>query len=97
MVRLPLLTTHGDMRPMAEIEEEVIRRAIQHYNGQMSEVARKLGIGRSTFTASSRNLELTAVIPPKMKMQPRVRTLNARLEFIVTAVEAQPLHSLPCD
>ncbi|MGB8816492.1 MAG: sigma-54 dependent transcriptional regulator [Rhizobiaceae bacterium] len=46
---LPLLTAQGDMRPMAEIEEDVIRRAIQHYNGQMSEVARKLGIGRSTL------------------------------------------------
>jgi DNA-binding NtrC family response regulator len=46
---LPLLTPQGDMRQMVEIEEEVIRRAIQHYDGQMSEVARKLGIGRSTL------------------------------------------------
>ena len=34
---------------MVEIEEEIIRRAIQHYDGQMSEVARRLGIGRSTL------------------------------------------------
>lgn len=46
---LPLLTEQGEMRQMIEIEEEVIRRAIQHYDGQMSEVARKLGIGRSTL------------------------------------------------
>ena len=46
---LPLLTAHGEMRLMVDIEEEVIRRAIQHYDGQMSEVARKLGIGRSTL------------------------------------------------
>ena len=46
---LPLLTPQGDMRQMIEIEEEVIRRAILHYDGQMSEVARKLGIGRSTL------------------------------------------------
>ena len=46
---LPILTKDGDMRPMVEIEEEIIRRAIQHYDGQMSEVARRLGIGRSTL------------------------------------------------
>ncbi len=46
---LPILTREGDMRPMVEIEEEIIRRAIQHYDGQMSEVARRLGIGRSTL------------------------------------------------
>jgi DNA-binding NtrC family response regulator len=46
---LPLLTPLGEMRPMVEIEEEVIRRAIGHYGGQMSEVARRLGIGRSTL------------------------------------------------
>ncbi len=27
----------------------MIRLAIDHYNGQMSEVARRLGIGRSTL------------------------------------------------
>ena len=27
----------------------MIRFAIEHYNGQMSEVARRLGIGRSTL------------------------------------------------
>ena len=28
---------------------QVIRMAIEHYNGHMSEVARRLGIGRSTL------------------------------------------------
>ena len=46
---LPILTRDGDMRLMVEIEEDVIRRAIAHYDGQMSEVARRLGIGRSTL------------------------------------------------
>jgi DNA-binding NtrC family response regulator len=46
---LPIFTSDGDMRPMIEIEEDVIRRAILHYDGQMSEVARRLGIGRSTL------------------------------------------------
>ena len=34
---------------MIEMEEEIIRFAISFYNGQMSEVARRLGIGRSTL------------------------------------------------
>lgn len=39
----------GHMRSLAEIEEAMIRLAITHYGGQMSEVARRLGIGRSTL------------------------------------------------
>jgi DNA-binding NtrC family response regulator len=37
------------MRSLAEVENEMIRLAIDHYQGQMSEVARRLGIGRSTL------------------------------------------------
>ena len=37
------------MRALADVELEMIRLAIDHYNGQMSEVARRLGIGRSTL------------------------------------------------
>jgi DNA-binding NtrC family response regulator len=44
-----LLTVQGEVRPIEEIETEVIRFAITHYRGQMSEVARRLGIGRSTL------------------------------------------------
>jgi DNA-binding NtrC family response regulator len=39
----------GEVRPIAEIEEELIRFALSFYHGQMSEVARRLGIGRSTL------------------------------------------------
>jgi DNA-binding NtrC family response regulator len=46
---LALLDTAGEMRPLAEIEAEAIRFAITHYRGQMSEVARRLKIGRSTL------------------------------------------------
>jgi DNA-binding NtrC family response regulator len=46
---LTLLDAHGDVRPMDDIEREVIRFAIAHYRGQMSEVARRLQIGRSTL------------------------------------------------
>jgi DNA-binding NtrC family response regulator len=37
------------MRPLEELETEIIRFAISHYRGQMSEVARRLKIGRSTL------------------------------------------------
>jgi DNA-binding NtrC family response regulator len=46
---LPLLDAGGDVRPLEDIEAELIRYAIAHYRGQMSEVARRLQIGRSTL------------------------------------------------
>src|SRR3954451_1599631 len=46
---LPLLTSTGEVRPLEEMENEIIRFAISHYRGQMSEVARRLKIGRSTL------------------------------------------------
>lgn len=39
----------GHLRALDEIEADVIRLAIGHYRGRMSEVARRLGIGRSTL------------------------------------------------
>ena len=46
---LAMLTQLGEMRPLEEMENEIIRFAISHYRGQMSEVARRLKIGRSTL------------------------------------------------
>lgn len=43
------LDHRGEVRTLADVEEEMIRLAIAHYCGQMSEVARRLGIGRSTL------------------------------------------------
>ncbi|MCX8996817.1 sigma-54 dependent transcriptional regulator [Rhizobiaceae bacterium BDR2-2] len=39
----------GEIRKLAEVEEELIRFALKFYGGQMSRVARRLGIGRSTL------------------------------------------------
>jgi DNA-binding NtrC family response regulator len=44
-----LYTADGHLRPLDEIEADIIRLAIGHYRGRMSEVARRLGIGRSTL------------------------------------------------
>jgi DNA-binding NtrC family response regulator len=46
---LALLDALGEIRTLDEVENEVIRFAIAHYRGQMSEVARRLQIGRSTL------------------------------------------------
>jgi DNA-binding NtrC family response regulator len=46
---LSMLTNAGEVRPLEELESEIIRFAISHYRGQMSEVARRLKIGRSTL------------------------------------------------
>lgn len=46
---ITLYTPDGNLRPLEEIEADVIRLAIGHYRGRMTEVARRLGIGRSTL------------------------------------------------
>jgi DNA-binding NtrC family response regulator len=46
---LALMTPAGEVRALEDMEAEIIRFAIAHYRGQMSEVARRLKIGRSTL------------------------------------------------
>jgi DNA-binding NtrC family response regulator len=46
---LAALDPSGEVRPLEAIEADMIRFAIAHYDGQMSQVARQLGIGRSTL------------------------------------------------
>jgi DNA-binding NtrC family response regulator len=48
----------GHMRKLEEIEAELIRMAISRYEGRMSEVARRLGIGRSTLYRKLKELGL---------------------------------------
>ena len=46
---LGMLDDEGEVRALEEIEADALRFAIAHYRGQMSEVARRLRIGRSTL------------------------------------------------
>ena len=46
---ITLYDSDGNMRSLEAIEADVIRLAIGHYRGRMTEVARRLGIGRSTL------------------------------------------------
>lgn len=53
---LTLVDASGDIRPLEAIEGDAIKFALEHYRGQMSKVARKLGIGRSTLYRKLREL-----------------------------------------
>jgi DNA-binding NtrC family response regulator len=57
-----LLDESGHVRALADIEAEAIRFAISHYRGQMSEIARRLHIGRSTLYRKLDSLGLEAEI-----------------------------------
>jgi DNA-binding NtrC family response regulator len=46
---IPAVTATGDVRPLDEIEADMIRLALGRYRGHMTEVAKKLKIGRSTL------------------------------------------------
>ena len=46
----------GHLRKLEEIEHELIKLAIEKYDGHMSEVARRLGIGRSTLYRKLREM-----------------------------------------
>jgi DNA-binding NtrC family response regulator len=69
---LPLLDALGEVRTLEEVEAEVIRFAISHYRGQMSEVARRLQIGRSTLYRKLDALGLTEQDPSEQGSPPVV-------------------------
>ncbi len=46
---IPAVTDEGDIRPLEAIEADMIRLALGRYRGHMTEVAKRLGIGRSTL------------------------------------------------
>jgi DNA-binding NtrC family response regulator len=46
---LSVTDSAGHVRKFEQLESEIIRMAISRYDGHMSEVARRLGIGRSTL------------------------------------------------
>jgi DNA-binding NtrC family response regulator len=46
---IPAITANGDVRPLDEIEADMIRLALGRYRGHMTEVAKRLKIGRSTL------------------------------------------------
>jgi DNA-binding NtrC family response regulator len=55
---IPIVTEGGHIRKLEEVEADMIKLALHRYRGQMSEVARKLGIGRSTLYRKMRDFGL---------------------------------------
>jgi DNA-binding NtrC family response regulator len=55
---LSLTGIHGHIVPLEDIERKTISHALRHYEGQMTEVARRLGIGRSTLYRKLKDLDL---------------------------------------
>ena len=63
-VTVPVLDPAGEIRPLDAIEADLIRFAIEHYGGQMSQVARRLRIGRSTLYRRLKDLGLESAATP---------------------------------
>lgn len=55
---IPVLTEEGEIRPLTEIEADLIKLALGHYRGHITEAARRLGIGRSTLYRKMREFGL---------------------------------------
>jgi DNA-binding NtrC family response regulator len=48
----------GELRSLQDIERDLLQYAIEFYDGHMSEVSRRLGIGRSTLYRKVREYDL---------------------------------------
>jgi DNA-binding NtrC family response regulator len=55
---LSVFDPSGHLRTLAEVEADMIRDAVERYRGQMTEISRRLGIGRSTLYRKVRELGL---------------------------------------
>ena len=55
---ITFMDREGHLRTLEDIERDLIQFAIENYSGHMSEVARRLGIGRSTLYRKVREHEL---------------------------------------
>ncbi len=56
-----LFDESGQMRALEAVERDLIALAIEHYAGHMSEIARRLGIGRSTLYRKLREYGLEPI------------------------------------
>jgi transcriptional regulator of acetoin/glycerol metabolism len=55
---IPATTDNGEIRSLDSIEADMIRLALGRYRGHMTEVAKRLGIGRSTLYRKMREFGL---------------------------------------
>ena len=59
-VGIPALSEGGDIRSLEDVEADMIRLAFGRYRGRMTEIAKRLGIGRSTLYRKMREIGLEA-------------------------------------
>jgi len=59
-IGIPALSETGDIRSLEAVEADMIRLAFGRYRGRMTEIARRLGIGRSTLYRKMREIGLEA-------------------------------------
>jgi DNA-binding NtrC family response regulator len=57
-----ILDERGHLRTLEEIERDLIQLAIEVYSGHMTEVAKRLGIGRSTLYRKVREQGLDGML-----------------------------------
>jgi DNA-binding NtrC family response regulator len=59
-IGIPALSDEGHVRSLDAVEADMIRLAFGRYRGRMTEIAKKLGIGRSTLYRKMREIGLEA-------------------------------------
>ncbi len=59
-VGIPALGDSGDIRSLQAVEADMIRLAVGRYRGRMTEIAKRLGIGRSTLYRKMREIGIEA-------------------------------------
>jgi DNA-binding NtrC family response regulator len=59
-VGIPALSEEGDIRSLEAVEADMIKLAFGRYRGRMTEIAKRLGIGRSTLYRKMREIGLEA-------------------------------------
>jgi DNA-binding NtrC family response regulator len=59
-IGIPALSDSGEIRSLEAVEADMIRLAFGRYRGRMTEIARRLGIGRSTLYRKMREIGLEA-------------------------------------
>jgi DNA-binding NtrC family response regulator len=72
-----ILDARGHLRTLEEIERDLIQLAIEVYAGHMSEVARRLGIGRSTLYRKVREQGLDGLVKGEGEADAEAETVAA--------------------
>ena len=72
-----ILDARGHLRTLEEIERDLIQLAIEVYAGHMSEVARRLGIGRSTLYRKVREQGLDGLVRGEGEVEGEAETVAA--------------------